>query len=170
MLKVFRWLLFYPIRIKYEKQFETKKGYVIEIQVQSKTANPVRIKKDRIRVRIGKDKSLLKKSKDNKIVYGEYVEIYDSTVVLNAKLNDLTVGNMSDCVWVSPEETTWWLLIQVAGPGSSNASARLQFGKIYVSIKMQIRKSIFWRNYVIFPINHVSIIAGNKNTKIIDKQ
>jgi hypothetical protein len=165
---IWKSFVLYPINIQYVQQFETNLGYVFVVNIQTTCRQPISINKDRFKVRIQKDTELIKKVDNDKILYGESVEIFDSKELLDAKIRGLSVGNVANHIWLENKSNNYFFLLRVQGPGSSNPSSRLQLAKVYRSMKIMVKKW-FWFSYIEIPLRHITFIAGNEKTKIIDK-
>lgn len=167
--RVFMWVFGYPISIKYLSQFETKKGYVIEAEILTEKRRIINVRKSNICLKIRHDKLLLKETEKGKLIYGESVMVFDSPHTLQAYLEGFSYGNVLDHLRVHKQPQSVLFLIQIEGPGSSNPSSRFQLAKVYGSVEILIRKSCIWLPYLEIPLQKVTIIAGNKNTKIIEE-
>jgi hypothetical protein len=112
---------------------------------------------------------LKKKMSRNKIIYGENVLVFDNEHILKAFLDGRSYGNVSLYINCHKNKTKLYLLLQVEGPGSSNPSLRFQLGKVYISVKIKIKKFLLPITYTEVPFRHIPIIAGNDKTKIVDE-
>ncbi len=166
--RAYRWLFQYNIDCKYVQQGETNKGYIIEVAVRTRSNGVIQIRRDDICLRLTLDKQLVTDQIKPKIMYGLKTQVFDSLPVLQAHIQGLSYGNVSNYISVLDRPMTLWLLVTVCGPGSSNPSSRLQLGQVYVSLSLRIRKWLFWKQYLNVPLRHIAIVAGNEKTKIID--
>ena len=151
------------------QQFESKCGYVFEVEVSTAKSRMVSIAKRRFGVKLRLDKELVKKIDPSRILYGEHVRIFESLALLQAYADGLTFANVPDHVRVHGKPTILYLLMRVRGPLNKNPSVTLQLAKIYESLRVKIKRNGVWQQYAEFPITHPSIIAGNKNTRIVEE-
>jgi hypothetical protein len=165
--KVFR----YPVEFTYVNQGETKTGYVLEFQVKSTSGEPVYIPRDDLKARIVKDDSLvaaMSPSDRNDLLHDETVKVLDNAATLNAEIDGRTY-TANPTVTCTSQPRPLYLFLRVAGPGSTNPSLRLQIAPVYRSLAVSLRRRLYTSDYVEVPFRHVSIIAGNDKTRVIQK-
>jgi len=155
--------------MEYESQFETKMGYVFVANIQSEKNKLISVPKAAFSVKLMFDRKLLKRAEKEKIIYGEHVLVFDSDAVLKAFIENRSFGNVTDNISCTNNPQPLFFLVRIKGPGSSNPSSRFQLGKLYSSIKVRIRKGLLSFTYLEIPIHHVTVIAGNDKTHIIEK-
>lgn len=165
--KLIKWFFGYPLIIDYVGQFETEKGYVFVIELYTKKNKVIKVPKSDFNIKIMVDKVLARKMKD-KLVYGEYVDVFDSEVLLKAHIDGRSYGNVPSYVPIHKRPQRVFLLTSVAGPDSQNPSARFQLGRVYQTAKVKLRKRLFSLTYVEMPIRKVILISGNEKTRIVD--
>lgn len=163
-----RSIFIYQLDIKYLSQFETKKGYTLVVQISSKLGKLISIHRRKIKPKIILDKELVKEVPPDKLMYGEYFSIFESDAVFKAYLNGNSYGNIPASIVCSLQPKILHLLLRVEGPRSSNPSSRVQLGKVYLGVKIVIEKNLYKHSYLEIPLNTISLIAGDNNTKIID--
>ena len=170
-----RWLdktLFrYPIEFRYVNQGETKTGYVFELQVRSTDGSTVFIPRNDLQARIVKDERLVDAMsvEDRKgLLYGEGIKVFDNAVTLDAEIEGRTYTK-DPTIACTAKPRPLFLLLPVAGPGSTNPSSRLQIASVYRSLAVGVRRWLHVSDYVEIPIKHVSIVAGNDKIRIIQK-
>ena len=164
----FNRLFEYPVDVQYVKQGESNNGYIIEIDICSNGKRLVSIPKDRFGVKLILDDTLRGTMDRSQQLYGERVQVFDSIGVLEAFLRRKSYGNVSSAIRCHSKATRIYLLITVEGPDSTNPSSRLQLGRVYTGVKVSIKKHIFRLTYLEIAFRHVSIVAGNDATRIVD--
>ncbi|MCK4224059.1 MAG: hypothetical protein KAX39_02685 [candidate division Zixibacteria bacterium] len=158
----------YPVIIDYVSQFETKIGYVFVIDVQTERNKVITIPKNRFEIKIKLDRALARKTDKSKLIYGEHVNVYDSEFVLQADIEGRSHGNVLSYVRCHKRPQRLFLLTRVEGPENQNPSARFQWGKVYQTAKIKLRKRLFSLTYIEIPIRKVILISGNEKTRIVD--
>ncbi len=158
----------HPVALSYVSQFETEKGYVIEVDAESTNNRVISIPKSNFKSTVVTDKKLARKVEKGKLVYGESVEVFDSEIVLKAFLEGRSFGNVRRSVELHSRPQRLFLLVRVEGPGSQNPSSRFQLARVYRAIKVEVVKRLFPFTYLEVPLRHVAIIAGNERTRIVD--
>jgi hypothetical protein len=167
--KVAKWFFKYPVNINYIEQFETKKGYVFAIEIHTEENRVLRIPKRSFSIKIKVDRKLAHKKKE-KLIYGEYADVFESEAILQAYLDSRSYGNVLNYVPCHKHPQRLFLLTHVQGPGSQNPSARFQLGKVYQTVKIKVKKRFFSFTYIEIPIRKITIISGNDRTQIIDAE
>jgi len=165
--KLWGWFFVYPIIINYMSQFETKKGYVFVIKIYTEKNRVIRIPKNAFKIKIVVD-SVLKRKFKEKLIWGEYVNVFESEVLLQAYIDNRSFGNVLSYVSVHQNPQSLFLLTRVQGPGSENPSSRLQLYKVYQTVKIKLSKRFFSLVYIEIPIRQIPIISGNDKTRIVD--
>jgi len=159
----------YPVYVEDISQFETNKGYVLEIGISTLLNKVISINRNNFSIKIKIDQQLKKKMSKNNIIYGEKVLVFDNEHILKAFLDGISYGNVSLYINCHKNKTKLYLLVQVDGPGSTNPSLRFQIGKVYKSAKIKIKKFLLPITYTEVPFRHIPIIAGDNKTKIVDE-
>jgi len=121
-------------------------------------------------VKVNLNEEVVSFSQENKknIMYGEYVDVFESEHTLRAFLEGHSYGNVNPSLVIKTRPSTFWFLVRVEVPGSHNPSLRFGLAKIYRSVTIRIKKWLYWRNYAEFSLTRIPIIAMNNKTKIID--
>ena len=161
-------LFLYPVKVTYANQVESRKGYILEIDICSKGKKLVSIPKDKFGINLILDADLLKTADTSKKLYGERAQVFDSLPALEAFLAGRSYGNVTRSVQCNTSATRIYLLITVKGPGSTNPSSRLQLAKLYTRIRITIRKRILRLTYLEVRLRQIAIVAGNDITRIVD--
>jgi hypothetical protein len=165
--KVFR----YPVEFTYVSQRETDTGYVLELQVKSTGGEPVFIPREDLRVRIVRDARLVEAmapSQRNTLVHGETVKVLDNAATLAAEIDGRTY-TIDPNMACTTQSRPLYLLLRVAGPGSTNPSLRLQIAPVYRSLAVGLQRRFRTSYYLEIPFRRLSIIAEDHKTRVIQK-
>ena len=156
----------YPVTIKYLGWYESSAGFIFDVAIESTRSKVIPVPKSAFRVRIKLDPEAVVKTDKNKVLYGESVEVFDSSEVLQAHIDGRSYGNVSRSVLCYEKPRHLYLFVTVAGPGSRNPSSRLQLGRMYQAMQVKLKRRFIEMTYAELPIPQISLVAGNDRTRI----
>ncbi len=161
----------YPVEVTYVDQRETKAGYLFELEVKSTSGSAVFVPRDDVEVRIVRNDRLVEamSADDRKrLLYGETAKVFDNYATLQAEIDGRTY-TQDPTIACTARQRPLFLLVTVAGPASANPSARLQLAPVYRSVIVGVRRNLRTSVYGEIPIRHVSVVAGNSKTRVIQR-
>jgi hypothetical protein len=121
----------HQIELSYVRQYETQVGYVLQLRTKSMSRGTIFVPSDSFQVTVVRDErqvESLSPEQRKGLLYGATAMAFDNKLVLDAAVEGRSYANASASIACVGEARNLFLLVTVAGPGSSNPSARLQLG------------------------------------------
>jgi hypothetical protein len=161
-----------PVALTYVGQAESRAGYVLHLRINSTNGRTVYLPVENFRVTVMLDEQVLTRmatADRAHLVSGENVTVFTSGAVLETAIAGRSYANVDAQVACVPQARDLFLLVTVQGPNSTNPSARFQLGVVYRGLKVTVRSGLWSRQYLDVPITHVPLLAGDDNTRIIQR-